>query len=199
MKRLKETVIHHFEIKKSKFIGFLIPIANEEEAKSEIEQIKRENPKATHHCFAYRITSEQIDRFDDDGEPQHTAGKPMLSVLMAQNLDCVLAVVVRYYGGIKLGPGGLIKAYTQGVTSTIANATFIALNEVIDLSFDCPFEYAPQVEAYSYHLGAEVTSTYKESSVHFFITLNSLDSVVESLNSLTKGTITNVKHQSRYV
>jgi uncharacterized YigZ family protein len=198
MKRLEETTTVHYEIKKSKFIGFLIPIKTEEEAKIAIQQIKDDHPKATHHCVAYQIKSDNIIRFDDDGEPQHTAGKPMLSVLLAQDLNQVLAVVVRYYGGIKLGPGGLIKAYTLGVTSAIASATFITLVEVFDLSFDCPFEYAAQVESYAHHIEATVDTNYNQQDSHFLLTLKSLDGVIEVLNSLSKGTITNINHSSRF-
>ena len=199
MKRLKEITTVYYEVKKSKFIGYLVPIENEEQAKLMIQKIKEEHPKATHHCVAYRIKSANVVRFDDDGEPQHTAGKPMLSVILAQDLDHALSVVVRYYGGVQLGRGGLVKAYTFGVASAISEATLITLQEIFDLSFDCPFDYAPQIEAYAHHLQAKVNTNYNHQSVHFKISLQSLNGVVESLNTLSKGTLTNIQKQSYFI
>lgn len=199
MKRLENTVEIHYEIKKSKFIGFLVPITSEEDAKEALQRIKKDHPKATYHCVAYQLKAENIFRFDDDGEPQHTAGKPMLSVLQKQDIDQVLAVVVRYYGGIKLGPGGLIKAYTQGVTLAIEQSSFADLIEVFDLSFDTPFEYAPQIESYAHHIQATVLTTYHQDHAHFLLTLYNLEGVVETLNALSKGTIYNISQSSRFL
>jgi uncharacterized YigZ family protein len=102
-------------IKKSRFIGHAIPVQAEEEAVRFIEAIKKEHGSATHNCFAYIIGErDQIQKQSDDGEPSGTAGRPILEVIKHQGLKNVALVVTRYFGGIMLGAGGLIRAYTDG-------------------------------------------------------------------------------------
>lgn len=108
---------HEIEIKKSRFICSLFRVTSEEEAKEHIQKIKKEHWKATHHCSAYQIgENHEIQRSNDDGEPSGTAGVPMLEVLKKQDLHDTLAVVTRYFGGTKLGAGGLIRAYSHAVS-----------------------------------------------------------------------------------
>jgi uncharacterized YigZ family protein len=102
-------------IKKSRFIGHACPVETEEEAIRFIEGIRKEHWNATHNCFAYRIGErDQIQKQSDDGEPGGTAGKPILEVLKNRGMKNVAVVVTRYYGGIMLGAGGLVRAYTDG-------------------------------------------------------------------------------------
>lgn len=109
------------EIKKSKFISYAFNIKSNEEALRIINKIKQENRKATHICYAYRITESQIfEKAYDDKEPSGTAGKPILSVIQKQNLNNTLVIVIRFFGGIKLGSGGLIRAYGKSAALAIA-------------------------------------------------------------------------------
>lgn len=102
-------------IRKSRFIGHVMPVENEEEALSFIEDIKKKHWNATHNCSAYVIGErDEIQRQSDDGEPSGTAGKPILEVIRNQGVKNVAIVVTRYFGGIMLGAGGLIRAYTDG-------------------------------------------------------------------------------------
>ncbi len=101
--------------KKSRFIGYLYECFNEEEMKCEILKLKQEHSKATHICFGARMTTPFYEKAQDDGEPSGTAGRPILSVLQKRNLNNVCAIVVRYFGGIKLGAGGLVRAYSKVV------------------------------------------------------------------------------------
>jgi len=102
-------------IKKSRFIGYASPISNEEEALEFIEEIKSKHRDATHNVYAYVLgKNSNIQRFSDDGEPSGTAGIPALEVLKKESLRNVVVVVTRYFGGTKLGSGGLIRAYTKG-------------------------------------------------------------------------------------
>lgn len=111
------------EIKKSKFISYSFKVETLEEVKHILEEIKSKNKKATHVCYAYVISgTEFLAKAFDDGEPSGTAGKPILSVIQKQNLTNVLVVVVRYFGGIKLGAGGLVRAYSK--------AASLALNDL---------------------------------------------------------------------
>ena len=108
------------EIKKSKFIACLFPVTTEKEVNKYVEKVKADYPGATHYCYAYIIGNKQ--KCSDDHEPHGTAGAPILNVLIKRKLNCVLCVVVRYFGGIKLGAGGLVRAYSSSVARAIANA-----------------------------------------------------------------------------
>lgn len=119
---IKEDNQHEVEIKKSRFICFLKRIETEEEAKAFIQQIKKEHWKANHNCSAFVLGDHhEIQRSSDDGEPSGTAGVPMLEVLKKNDLINVCAVVTRYFGGTKLGAGGLIRAYSGSVAQAIVH------------------------------------------------------------------------------
>ncbi|MGY5345383.1 YigZ family protein [Paenibacillus glucanolyticus] len=107
-------------IKKSRFIGHVMPVESEEEAVAFIEEIKKKHWNATHNCSAYMIGErDEIQKQSDDGEPSGTAGKPILEVIRNQGRKNVAIVVTRYFGGIMLGAGGLIRAYTDGAVAAI--------------------------------------------------------------------------------
>ncbi|MEV7277785.1 YigZ family protein [Streptomyces sp. NPDC093111] len=104
--------VHESEINRSRFICALAPVATEEEAQAFVARIRREHPTATHNCFAYVVGADaSVQKASDDGEPGGTAGVPMLQMLLRREMRYVAAVVTRYYGGVKLGAGGLIRAY----------------------------------------------------------------------------------------
>lgn len=119
---IKDDIVDEIEIKKSRFITHLIKINSEEMAQEKLLAIKKEHRKANHSCSAYILGEDSsIKRMSDDGEPAGTAGVPMLSVLEENKLTNVLVVVTRYFGGIKLGKGGLIRAYSNSVSNLITN------------------------------------------------------------------------------
>lgn len=138
MYSIKEKVVTLTEINKSKFYGIIIPINNTKEIPNILNNIKNEYKDATHYCYAYIL--DNIKRFNDDGEPGGTAGMPILNVLENNNLNHLLAVVVRYFGGIKLGAGGLVRAYTNSITNTLDKCKIIELIEgqliKIEFSYD---------------------------------------------------------------
>lgn len=118
---IKENGVHESEIKKSKFICHLKRVTSEEEAIAFIDEIKKEHWKATHNCSAYTIgLNDDIQRAHDDGEPSGTAGVPMLEIFLKRELKNVVAVVTRYFGGVKLGAGGLIRAYGGSVNHAVS-------------------------------------------------------------------------------
>ena len=108
--------------KKSRFIGRIIKIETEQEAKDHLAKIRKDNKDAVHNCFAYIVKNENIERFSDDGEPQGTAGMPILEVLRREGVTNVLCVVTRYFGGILLGAGGLVRAYNNTAKIALDNA-----------------------------------------------------------------------------
>lgn len=132
---------HQIEIKKSKFICHLFRIENEEQAKEYIAKIKKEHYKANHNCSAYMLGENfEIQRSSDDGEPSRTAGVPMLEVLKKNQLQNTLAIVTRYFGGIKLGAGGLIRAYSTSVSEALKEIGIVQgkLQQILDIIIDYP-------------------------------------------------------------
>lgn len=122
----RATFQKELEIKKSIFLATLIPVKNEEEAQEAIAKMKKEKRDATHNCSAYRIGTERIyEKSSDDGEPQGTAGHPMLHVLQMNELTNTLAIVTRWFGGIKLGAGGITRAYTQSLADAVKEADLV--------------------------------------------------------------------------
>lgn len=124
---IKEHSIYQCEIKKSKFITLLYPISNLEEIDNILKQVKMAYKDATHYCYAYKLKN--IQKFSDDGEPGGTAGLPIIEVLNKKQIDYVLCIVIRYFGGIKLGAGGLVRAYSNSVKTAIDNNKLIELTD----------------------------------------------------------------------
>lgn len=123
-------------IKKSKFITYLYNVNNVSEINSILDKLKKEYKDSTHICYAYILTS--TEKCSDDGEPSGTAGLPILNILKKNNLMNTLAVVVRYFGGIKLGAGGLTRAYSNSVNDTIKLTNIVTLEEkyIVELTFN---------------------------------------------------------------
>lgn len=168
-------------ISKSRFITYLFKVEDEEEAKARIAEIKVLHKSANHNCSAYTIGDQhQIQKANDDGEPSGTAGVPMLETLKKEDIHNVVAIVTRYFGGIKLGTGGLIRAYQSGVTDTIKSAGKVIIQNAmlyhVTLSYDQtgrfeydiadkPFEVVDQTYtdkvAYSIHVKAEDIESFE--------------------------------------
>lgn len=125
--------------KGSKFIGFAFPVNNETELKNALEKVKSEHPKATHHCYAFRMgLNGENYRANDDGEPSGSAGLPIYNQLLANEITNVLVISVRYYGGTKLGVSGLVKAYKESAKITLEEAKIITkeLETEIEIQFN---------------------------------------------------------------
>lgn len=132
---LAASVVHEETIQKSRFIAKAAPVASEEEALAFIEANRE--PQATHNCYAYKLGP--LYRFSDDGEPTGTAGKPILHAIEAQGLDGVVVLVVRYFGGIKLGAGGLVRAYGGVAAEALRQAPKVPLLVWEEVCFLAPF------------------------------------------------------------
>lgn len=129
-----------YKEKNSKFFGYAFPIESEEEVKPIIEILKKQHPHACHYCYAYQIGTENIQyRANDDGEPSNTAGTPIYGQIQSFGLTNILVVVVRIYGGIKLGVGGLISAYKTSAQITLEASEII--EKTIDIHFQISFDY----------------------------------------------------------
>ena len=130
------------EIKRSEFIGKLVKVNSEEQAKEFINGVKKEHSLATHNCYAYIVYDDGVERvrYSDDGEPQGTAGLPILNVLKNKGFYNVAVVVTRYFGGVKLGAGGLVRAYSDAAAGACNNATVtkcvLCSTYQVDFSYD---------------------------------------------------------------
>lgn len=133
-----KTIAHRCESrfieKKSEFIGYLCPVQTEEQAVAFIEEIRAMHRKATHNCYAYILRENNAARHSDDGEPGGTAGVPIYEVLRKEGLTDVCCVVTRYFGGVLLGAGGLVRAYTKGAKDAVDAAQIKCMAEAVKLA-----------------------------------------------------------------
>lgn len=139
-KTIEQESTGYFKDKGSKFHSYAYPLQNEDEVKNIINKLKKEHHSASHHCYAWRLGTEDIKtRANDDGEPSSTAGKPILGQLQSHEITNILVVVVRYFGGTLLGVSGLINAY-KSATIEVLNNTDIK-TKIVEISFELKFEY----------------------------------------------------------
>ena len=162
MKTIKEKLINELIIKNSRFITILYPL-NDNNINTIINNLKEEYPKATHYCYAYIYGNDK--GCSDDGEPSRTAGLPMLNVLEKEELNNILAVTIRYFGGIKLGAGGLVRAYTKSITESLKEITLIELMEGYKIQIEFPYSEEKQI---NYLLGNStiLNKEYKENTIY---------------------------------
>ncbi|OCL85499.1 IMPACT family member YigZ [Aliarcobacter thereius] len=132
--------------KKSKFLAFLLPYKDFDKT---MQRLKTEHPKAVHHVYAYRYLNEFdqiVENCSDDGEPRGTSGRPSLAVLSGANIINSAVIIVRYFGGIKLGTGGLVRAYSNSVNEVIKVSEFELYKKLIDKILECEYSFLSQLE-----------------------------------------------------
>lgn len=177
-------------ISKSRFIAYIKPVSTENEAKAFIDAIKTKHKDATHNCSAYTVGPEMnIQKANDDGEPSGTAGIPMLEILKKQEIHNVCVVVTRYFGGIKLGAGGLIRAYSGAVREVIYDIGRVELREAIPVTVTLDYD---QTGKFEYEL-ASTTFLLREQfytdkvSYQIDVVKNEYDAFIDFLNRITSG------------
>ena len=177
-------------ISKSRFIAYIKPVSTENEAKAFIDEIKTKHKDATHNCSAYTVGPEMnIQKANDDGEPSGTAGIPMLEILKKQEIHNVCVVVTRYFGGIKLGAGGLIRAYSGAVRDVIYDIGRVELREAIPVTVTLDYD---QTGKFEYEL-ASTTFLLREQfytdkvSYQIDVVKNEYDALIDFLNRITSG------------
>ena len=144
MYTIKNNSINEIIIKNSKFITLLYKVYSLEDIKNTLVNVKTLYPNATHYCYAYILNNEK--RSSDDGEPSGTAGTPILNILESNNLNYILAVVIRYFGGIKLGSSGLIRAYSRSVKEAIKENILTKLIEGINVNITFSWSNIKQID-----------------------------------------------------
>ena len=144
---IKEDSYDEFVEKKSTFITHLVRVTSEEEAREFIQKMKKKHYDATHVCSCYVVgDNNEITRANDDGEPSGTAGAPMLDVLVKNEIKNVCATVIRYFGGTKLGTGGLVRAYGGGVINALKNATLVERKDALEIRLELDYSLNGKIE-----------------------------------------------------
>ena len=188
-----------FYEKKSRFIGRLWPVETEEEALEKIQAMKKQHYDATHNCWAYIIRDGAV-RFSDDGEPGGTAGMPMLQVLQREGLFNVVCVVTRYFGGILLGAGGLVRAYTKGAKIAVDAAGKSMKRVWTVLYVPCPYTYYERVKLEVAAYGGIIRDTQfgAEVELEILIAEPKRDAFLERLTDLTSATVEGMETAQEY-
>lgn len=176
--------------KKSRFIGRIWPVETEEEALCKIQEMKKQHYDATHNCWAYIIHGGAV-RFSDDGEPGGTAGMPMLQVLQREGLHNVVCVVTRYFGGILLGAGGLVRAYTKGAKIAVDAAGKSMKRIWTVLYLPCPYPFYERVKLEIEDFGGIVRNTEFGAEVELEVLFPEakVQPFLERLTDMTSGTV----------
>lgn len=173
--------------KGSKFIGFAFPVNNEEELKKALEKIRYEHPKATHHCYAFRMgLMGENYRANDDGEPSGSAGLPIYNQLLAHEITNVLVISVRYYGGTKLGVSGLVKAYKESAKITLEEANIIIKELEIDIEIQFNFNQQNIIFTLLSKFDAKIINfdAMEKASILAKVKLKHKNDILESLTNL---------------
>ena len=186
MKTIKVYISFNEVIKESKFLTFLHPITSSEQAKSILNKYNEEYKDATHICYSY-ILDENTYKYSDDGEPTNSAGIPIYQVLKNNKLIYILCVVIRYYGGIKLGVGGLSHAYSSGPINALKNATIIDYKKTDEYIIETTYSQFDNLNYFLTKKGIDILD--KQFLDNIFICLN-LDT--DTLNEL-KEAFSNIK------
>lgn len=179
-------------INKSRFIGYASPIESEEDALAFIDNIKEKHRDATHNVSAYVFgENSNIQRFNDDGEPSGTAGIPALEVIKKENLRNVVVVITRYFGGIKLGGGGLIRAYTKGAKIGLEAATIVDMVVHQKLKIRLDYTLYGKIENYLLMNEYKVDDTSFDSSVNITICIDNeeVSNFIKEITNLSSGNV----------
>ncbi|MBR7780647.1 IMPACT family protein [Undibacterium luofuense] len=190
MYQLAAPVTSELEIKKSRFLGFLFPVHSRPQAMQHLQALRAAHPGAVHVCWALVCTGDS--GLDDDGEPSGTAAKPMYNVLVHKDVTNILAVVVRYWGGIKLGAGGLTRAYGQTISDAFRDAQLIAVEVMQELQITVAYAAEAQVRHWLEKFQAEVLDVQYDSQTRMTVRLREkqVDTLCEALTTALKGQVT---------
>jgi len=188
-----------FYEKKSRFIGRLWPVETEEEALEKIQAMKKQHYDATHNCWAYIIRDGAV-RFSDDGEPGGTAGMPMLQVLQREGLYNVVCVVTRYFGGILLGAGGLVRAYTKGAKIAVDAAGKSMKRVWAVVYLPCPYTFYERVKLLVAEFGGIIRETEfgAEVELELLFPEANVEPFFAKLTDMTSGTVEGMETGQEY-
>jgi uncharacterized YigZ family protein len=187
---IQNPIVYEQIINKSRFICYLFPVDELEKANEILTQIRKKHYDATHNCYSYIIGIETpTAKSSDDGEPSQTAGVPIFEVLKKNNLTNVLAIVTRYYGGIKLGAGGLIRAYGSSVAEAVKLAEIVKIEKLTELEITAEYVYVNAIQKVLEN--HEITERIFTDKVYFkaLVPEEEIENIKAELVEVTKGTI----------
>ena len=190
-KTLHKFGVDEYIVEKSTFIGYAKPIKTEEEAIEFVNEIKKKHKDATHNVWAYTVGENMnIQRYSDDGEPQGTAGIPTLEVIKKEDLRDVVVVVTRYFGGIKLGAGGLVRAYTKGAKVGIEAGIVIEKVKYTEVKIKIEYTHLGRIQNEIMNLGFKVKDTIYSEDVELIVYSKTEDvqSLTDRMIDITSGT-----------
>ena len=176
--------------KRSRFLGLVRPVGSEDEARTIIAACKKQYHDARHNCWCYLI-GENIVRYSDDGEPQGTAGQPMLNVFQREGVTNVVCVVTRYFGGILLGAGGLTRAYSKGARDALCAAGYAVMGQWAVVSIPCTYAMLERVKLEVAAQDGTVDDTEYGADIRLTVSLPAerVDALQERLTELSAGSI----------
>ena len=199
-KTVKQENSSEFVEKRSRFIGYCKPVTTEQEAVDFINSKRSEHWNATHNVYAYSLREGNIKRYSDDGEPSGTAGMPMLDVITKNEIYDVCIVVTRYFGGVLLGTGGLVRAYSQGAKVAIEAGEVVLMQSCLMCELQCSYNQYGKVSSLIMEIGAEIDDTVFEADVviKFHIKPEELDRLNKQLADATSGEVQAVSDGEKY-
>ncbi|MCI6616039.1 YigZ family protein [Ruminococcus sp.] len=189
-----------FTEKRSRFIGYCKPVTTEQEAVDFINSKRSEHWNATHNVYAYSLREGNIKRYSDDGEPSGTAGMPVLDVITKNEIYDVCIVVTRYFGGVLLGTGGLVRAYSQGAKVALDAGNVVMMQSCLMCQARCSYNQYGKVSSLIMEIGATIDDTVYEADVliKFHIKPEYLDKLNKQLADATSGEIQAVSDSEKY-
>lgn len=199
-KTVLEYAKDEFTEKRSRFIGYCKPVSSEQEAIDFINEKRQEHWNATHNVYAYSLREGNIKRYSDDGEPSGTAGMPCLDVILKNEIFDVCVVVTRYFGGVLLGTGGLVRAYSQGTKIALDAAKIVMMQSCYVCDVRCSYNQYGKVSSLLMDIGAQIDDTVYESDVvlHFHITPDLFSQLNKKLADATAGSVQAEKQDEKY-
>ncbi len=197
---VKENASDEFIEKRSRFIGYCRPVKTQDEAVEFINQIRSKHWDATHNVYAYILSDGQIMRYSDDGEPQGTAGVPVLEVMKKSGIVDAVVVVTRYFGGIMLGAGGLVRAYSHGASIAIAAAGIIKMQLCCECSVSCSYGRYGKVSSLIPEMGGVIDDSVfgQDVDILFHIPEEALKKLNKELADATSGEVQAASDSARY-
>lgn len=199
-KTVLENASDEFVEKRSRFIGYCKPVKTEQEAIDFINEKRSEHWNATHNVYAYSLREGNIKRYSDDGEPSGTAGMPVLDVIVKNEIFDVVVVVTRYFGGVLLGTGGLVRAYSYGSKIAVEAAKPVIMQNCLVCEARCAYNQYGKVSSLIIGVGAAVDDTVYESDVlvKFHIKPDLLGTLNKKLADATSGEVTVEQKDEQY-
>ncbi len=192
--RLHHNTEHSITLKKSEFLTYLFRIDSYDEVQEIIKDIRKQHYKATHVCTAFRIN--EREQANDDGEPSGTAGQPMLEALRSMDVENILAIVVRYYGGIQLGASGLIRAYRSSVVEAINQAELTTVQEITELVVSIDYSHLDQ-KLLAIEKIAEIVEKTFDTEV--MLRCHTQEDIKNKLNEITNGQIKILSEEKKFI